>query len=117
MDDIEKSRVVAKAVLEKLGGLEYIKRFEMTRAGDPQGPSIWNVYLCVYCHAPVWKSTTIGEEDGWRIADFHVRDSAFDCCDSCESCAKHMAPAAQEMAWRQAVATLMLLGKVLVKDV
>jgi hypothetical protein len=115
MDDIDKSIAVAKAVIEKLGGLEYIKGFEMPRAGDPKGPSIWNVYLCVYCHAPVWNSTTVGEEDGWRIASFHY-DSAFETCDSCAACTKHMAPAAQEMAWRQAVTTLMLLGKMLLKE-
>jgi len=114
----EESREVAKAVLEELGGLEYIEKFDLPRCGkDGDEPSIWNVYLCVHCHTPIWKSSTVSEDgkDGWRISDFNSYEAAFGVCDACESFQQYMDPSSIGLAQRNAVSVLMLLGRMLLK--
>lgn len=112
MDFKEESRMIAKSVLEELGGLEYIAKFELPRTGENE-PSIWNVYLCMYCYAPIWHSTTVSEsgEDGWRISDFNFWEAAFGTCNICEALQSQMSPSAVALTQRNAVANLILWGK------
>lgn len=116
--DPEESRKIAKAIFEELGGLEYIAQFNLPRATDPKDrsvekPTIWNVYLCAYCHAPVWKSSgpSKGEKDGWCISDFSSWELAFEACNACERNMEMLSPPTQVMMGRQALAILTLLGK------
>lgn len=119
--DSEESRRIAKAILEELGGLEYIAQFNFPRAVDPKDSSekstIWEVYLCGFCHAPTWKCSkhSKGEEDGWRISDFSPWDLAFETCNACEGSMELMSNPAQVMMRRQALAILTLFGKRLTK--
>ncbi len=116
--ELDESREIAKAILERLGGLEYIKAFEFSRARDQKTkedvPSIFNVYLCVFCHAAIWKSTERGKEDGWRIADFHF-ESALDFCDGCKHLLDLMSGPATQLAHRQAEAAVRIFARMLLK--
>ena len=114
----DESREIAKAILEQLGGLEYINTFEFSRARDQKTkedvPSIFRVHLCVFCHAPTWKSTEPGKENGWKIADFYF-ESALDFCDGCKHLLDLMSGPAAQLAHRQAVATTRIFGRILLK--
>ena len=119
MEFSEESRLVAKYVFEELGGLEYIKEFDLPRAGkDGDKLSVWNVYICVYCHAPIWVSTSISQngEDGWHISDRNSWEAAFGTCPACEQLQSQMSPSAIALAQRNAVATLIFLGKILQQE-
>ena len=108
---MDEHREIARFVIEQNGGLEYVRSANFPRAADPEVPCIWNVYLCVLCHIPIWNSTTPGEADGWRIADFDVRAPVLTTCSGCESQLLQMSRSTVHVMTTQAISMLILFWK------
>ena len=108
---MDKHREIARFVIEQNGGLEHVRSADLARLQDSEAPCVWNVYLCVLCHIPIWNSTTHGEEDGWRIADFDVRAPVLTTCSGCDSQLSQMPISTVHVMTTQAISMLILLWK------
>lgn len=109
-------RKTAHTVIERVGGLEWVASHEFPRAGDPPGPSLWKIYVCPLCFAPVWRSTSVSETDDWAIDDFASWERPFEPCSTCAEDLSKVAPPVIHLLQRLSTAYLMLLGSVLPPD-
>lgn len=105
----EQLRQYAHTVIDRMGGLDFVRSFDFTRAGvDSDEPTLWNVHACPCCFDPVWVSSRPSEEDGWQISDFDMRVNPFTPCGICAEALHHVSPSLADHLFRSATAHLLL---------